>query len=222
MAPLADRLLLSVAPWSAAKIINWLYRRLRPETLDNAAVRNLMDQGKPVILAFWHDQLLLMVKGYSGHGAKVLISSSKDGELISRTMAYFGLGSVRGSSNRGGRTAFKEMLNLSKEPLDLVITPDGPKGPRHTLKDGVVQLARISGRPVVPTAFACSHGHRFQSWDQFLLPFPWGRAIYIYGDPLTFGNDETAESFQSRLQHAMNETNRRAGEHLNQYDLSAV
>jgi lysophospholipid acyltransferase (LPLAT)-like uncharacterized protein len=222
MAAVADRLLLKVAPWLAAKVINWLYRRLRPETIDNAAVRQLRDTGKPVLLAFWHDQLLLMVKGYSGHGVKVLISSSRDGELISRTIAHFGVGSVRGSSTRGGKAAFKEMLNLSTEPLDLVITPDGPKGPRHNLKEGIVQLARISGRPVVPTAFACSHGHRFQSWDRFLLPFPWGKAIYIYGAPLVFGKHETAESFQSRLQQAMNETNRMARDHLNRYDLSAV
>jgi len=222
MATLADRVLLSVAPWLAAKIISLLYRRLSPETIDNPAVRQLRDAGQPVILAFWHDQLLLMVKGYSGHGAKVLISSSRDGELISRTIAYFGVGAVRGSSNRGGSSAFKEMLSLTNEPLDLVMTPDGPKGPRHSLKDGIVHLARISGRPVVPTAFVCSHGHRFQSWDRFLLPFPWGKAIYIYGDPLVFAKDETVESFQSRVQQAMNETNRMVREHLNRYDLSAV
>lgn len=222
MSSVVDKLLLGVAPGLAAKIIVWLHRRLRPETLGEQHVDRLWSEGQQVILAFWHDQLLLMVKGYRGKGAKVLISSSKDGELISRTMRYFSIGAVRGSSNRGGRAAFKALVELSQEPFDLVFTPDGPKGPRHCIKEGVVQLARISGRPVVPGAFACSRGHRFQSWDRFLLPYPWGKAVYVYGEPLRYEQHETADDFHARLQAAMDETNRCAGEHLKQYGLSAV
>jgi lysophospholipid acyltransferase (LPLAT)-like uncharacterized protein len=222
MPSVADKLLLGVVPGLAAKIIGWLHRRLQPETLGEHNVRHLWDDGQKVILAFWHDQLFLMVKGYSGQGAKVLISASKDGELISRTMRYFNIGSVRGSSNRRGRAAFKALVELSRQPLDLVFTPDGPKGPRHCLKEGVAELARISGRPVVPTAFACSHGHRFQSWDRFLLPYPWGKAVYIYGEALNYEKHEIMEDFLARLQAAMDETNRCAGEHLKQYGLSAV
>ena len=73
----------------------------------------------------------------------------RDTELqkkIARTMEQFGQGAVRGSSNRGGRQAFRELVELAKQPFDLVFTPDGPKGPRHQVKEGVVQLARISGR----------------------------------------------------------------------------
>ena len=92
----------------------------------------------------------VITKCYEGAGAKVLISPSRDGELIARTMDYFGLGTVRGSSRRGGRAAFRELVELGRTPFDLAITPDGPKGPRHQLKDGVVELARITGRPVVP------------------------------------------------------------------------
>jgi lysophospholipid acyltransferase (LPLAT)-like uncharacterized protein len=218
----ADKLLQGPAPWLAARIINGLYRSLRPETIGAEKIRQLWADGRPVILSFWHDQLLLMPKGYCGQGARTLISSSTDGELIARTVAYFGIGSVRGSSNRGGRGAFKTMVDLSSGPHDLVFTPDGPKGPRHSLKAGIAQLARISGRPVVPTAFACSSGHRFQSWDRFLLPYPWGRAVYIYGEPLVYGRHETMDDFLSRLKVAMDATNRKAGEHLRQYGLSAV
>jgi hypothetical protein len=74
-------------------------------------------RGAPVILTFWHDQLLMMVNGYQGPGAKILISPSEDGELIARTMARFGQGAVRGSSSRHGRAAFKALLQLSKEPF---------------------------------------------------------------------------------------------------------
>ncbi|RLB66924.1 MAG: hypothetical protein DRH08_04995, partial [Deltaproteobacteria bacterium] len=104
----------------------------------------------------------------------------------------------------------------------LGFTPDGPKGPRHIVKEGVVQLARISGRPIVPIAFACSNGHRFQSWDRFLLPYPWGKAVYSFGEPLYYDKNETTDDFQSRVQEAMVDNTRRAGEHLKQYGLSAV
>ena len=222
MASLADKLLLHTAPWLAAKIIGLLYRALKPEMIGDDALHQLWNDGRPVILSFWHDQLLLMVKGYRGPGARVLISASQDGELIARTMACFGIGSVRGSSTRGGRAAVREMMALAKEPLDLVFTPDGPRGPRHVVKPGVAQLARISGRPVVPMAFACSSGHRFRSWDRFLLPYPRGRAVYSFGEPLVYEKDEGVEAFLARLQVAMDDNTRCAGEHLSQYDLSAV
>ena len=222
MPAVSDRLLLSTAPRLAAWIIGWLHRALKPEVLNEDALVAMWNDGRQVILSFWHDQLLLMIKGYRGQGAKVLISASKDGELIARTMACFGIGAVRGSSNRGGRAAFRELVDLGREPVDLVFTPDGPRGPRHEVKDGVVQLARLSGRPVVPMAFACSHGHRFGSWDRFLLPYPWGKAVYCFGTPLFFEQGESVEAFRSRLQQAMDDNTRRAGDYLKRYDLSAV
>jgi len=222
MPSVSDRLLLQAAPRLAFWTIGWLHRALKPEVLGEDVVVTLWNDDRRVILSFWHDQLLLMIKGYRGKGAKVLISASKDGELIARTMGCFGVGAVRGSSTRGGRAAFRELVELGKEPVDLVFTPDGPKGPRHEVKDGVVQLARLTGRPVVPMAFVCSHGHRFGSWDRFLLPYPWGKAVYRFGAPLFFEQGESVEAFRARLQQAMDDNTRQAGDYLKRYDLSAV
>ena len=217
-----DRLTLRAGPWFAAWLIRLIHAGLRVEWLGEAPLQALWADQRRVILAFWHDQLFLMAKGYHGPGAQVMISASKDGELIARTMEYFGIGSVRGSSTRGGRAAFREMLELASQPVDLVITPDGPKGPRHQVKEGVVQLARLTGRPVVPMAFACSRGYRFASWDRFLLPFPPGRGVFSFGAPLYYGEGDSAESFRLRVQHAMDENVRIARERLKDYDLSAV
>jgi len=219
---LLERLTLCAGPWLAARLIRLIHAGLRVEWLGEAPLLELWADQRRVILAFWHDQLFLMAKGYHGPGAQVMISASKDGELIARTMEYFGIGSVRGSSTRGGRAAFREMLELASHPVDLVITPDGPKGPRHQVKEGVVQLARLSGRPVVPMAFACSRGYRFASWDRFLLPFPPGRGVFSFGAPLYYGEGDSAESFRLRVQHAMDENVRIARERLRDYDLSAV
>jgi hypothetical protein len=106
--------------------------------------------------------------------------------------------------------------------MDLAFTPDGPRGPRHQVKDGVVQLARVTGRPIVPMAFACSKGHRFNSWDHFLLPFPWGKGAYSFGPPLYYTQGEKLEAFRNRVQEAMDDTTRQARDYLNKHDLSAV
>jgi hypothetical protein len=211
-----------LVPAVAAGAIRLLHLLLRIETVGEEFPREFWRQGRPVILSFWHDQLLMMVKGYRGPGARILISASQDGELIARTMARFGQGAVRGSSSRGGRAAFKALLQLSREPFDLVFTPDGPKGPRHRVKEGVVQLARLSGRPVIPMAFACSRGRRFASWDRFLLPYPFGRGVYSFGPPLFYGEGDTPEGFLQRLQQAMEENDDRARARLEEHGVSAV
>ena len=215
-------LLLSVAPLLASWVIRLLRSLIRIDFVGEEHPQSKWQQNEPVIIAFWHDQLLLMVQGYRGPGAKILISASKDGELIARTMRYFGQGAVRGSSNRGGRRAFKALLELSQEPVDLVITPDGPKGPRHEVKEGIVQLARISSRPVIPMAFAVSRGHRFASWDRFLLPYPWGQGVYSFGAPVSFTKGETSEAFRARLQMALEDNDRRARAHLEGYGVSSI
>jgi lysophospholipid acyltransferase (LPLAT)-like uncharacterized protein len=137
-------------------------------------------------------------------------------------MKYFNHETVRASSSRGGRAAFKAMLALSKEPVDIVLTPDGPRGPRHELKDGIIQLARMSGRPVIPMAFACSRGHRFQSWDRFLLPYPFSRGVYSFGEPIYFDKEGGVDGFRDRLTKAMTDNQRQAEACLESYGVSAV
>jgi len=219
---LGKKLLLAGAPPLASWIIRLIHRLLRIEFLDEQIPRGFWQRGEQVILAFWHDQLLLMVKGYRGPGARILISPSQDGELIARTMACFGQGAVRGSSSRGGSGALRELVRLGREPFDLVVTPDGPKGPRHQVKPGVLQLARLTGRPVVPMAFVCSRGHRFASWDRFLLPLPPGHGVFSFGEALYADPQEPLEAFGQRLQAAMEANLAKAGNFLEATGVSAV
>nr|WP_320051407.1 lysophospholipid acyltransferase family protein [uncultured Desulfuromonas sp.] len=222
MKSLANWLLMNLAPWLAARIIRLLAWTSRKEIIGSDAVRELWQRDEPVILSFWHDQLLLMAQGYQGPGAQILISASKDGELIARTMQHLGQQAVRGSSSRGGSAAFKQLLRLARQPKDLVITPDGPRGPRHELKDGVVQLARMSGRAVVPMALVAGRGHRFASWDRFLLPYPFGRLVYAYGTPQYCAKEDDPQLFRQQLERAMRETQLSAEQRLESYGLSAV
>lgn len=219
---LSDKLLLMTVPPLAATLIRLLSLTVRHEILGLDYLKAVWARNERAIIAFWHDQLLLMVFAYPGNGAKLLISSSNDGELLARTMKFFSQDTVRGSSSKGGRAAFKQMLSLAKVDADIVLTPDGPKGPRHRLKDGVVQLARLSGRPIVPLAFVCSRGHRFGSWDRFLLPYPFSRGVYSYGEPLYFDKGENVNDFRVRLKDALQANLHCAEKHLESYGDSAV
>jgi len=216
------QLLLIFVPFIASRIMVLLNFLLRNETLGVEHLRSAWQRGEQVIIPCWHDQLLLLVFGYPAKHGKMLVSGSSDGELLARTMKYFNYETVRGSSSRGGRAAFRELLKLCREPTDIGLTPDGPKGPRHEIKDGVLQLARLSGRGVVPMAFVCSHGHRFKSWDRFLCPYPFARGVYSFGEPLYFDKIEGVEVFRQRLQCAMQENVRRAEFRLEHYGLSAI
>lgn len=129
---------------------------MRCETRGHEAVDALYREGRHIILAFWHAQQLMIPIGYRGTGSHVLISQHGDGEIIARIIARFGHDTVRGSSTRGGAGALRALIKLGRSGRDVVVTPDGPKGPRHVVKLGVIQLAKATGLPIVPLAFACS------------------------------------------------------------------
>jgi len=146
----------SLLPPVAASVIRGVAQSMRCETRGHEAVDALYREGRHIILAFWHAQQLMIPIGYRGAGSHVLISQHGDGEIIARIIARFGHQAVRGSSTRGGAGALRALIRLGRSGQDVVVTPDGPKGPRHVAKLGVIQLAKATGLPIVPLAFACS------------------------------------------------------------------
>jgi len=147
---------LSVLPPIGAAVVRGLGRSMKMDSQGHEQVDTLYREGRHIILAFWHAQQLMVPIGYRGTGANVLISQHQDGEIIARIISRFGHRAVRGSSTRGGALALRELIRLGRSGADLVVTPDGPKGPRQVAKLGVVQLAKATGLPIVPLAFCCS------------------------------------------------------------------
>ena len=165
---------LSVLPPVGAALIRTVAQSMRFETQGHAAVDALYQRGSSIILAFWHAQQLMIPMGYRGRGAHVLISQHGDGEIIARIIARFGHQAVRGSSTRGGASALRALIKLGRSGRDVAVTPDGPKGPRHVAKLGVIQLAKATGLPIVPLAFACSKKNSSQAgtvtWSRIHSP----------------------------------------------------
>lgn len=166
----------------------------------------------PVVVAFWHAELLLAPFIYRkvapGRHIDVMISEHFDGELIAKTMEFFGIGSIRGSSSKGAAKALIQAIRKIKdEGGDVAITPDGPKGPRHTLSDGIVAIARKTGAPVVIFNYRPSRYRQAKSWDRFLIPLPFGTIDFFCSEPIYISDmePETAKKVirERMLEHAI-------------------
>jgi hypothetical protein len=152
----ANRLKLWLLPALGAVAIKLVGRTLRLQTRHAHRVHAYWRAGRNVIVAFWHGRQLMMPLAYGGRRLYVLISEHHDGELIARILRRFGFGAVRGSTTRGGARALRQLGRLGRQGTDLAVTPDGPRGPRCVAQAGVVQLARLTGLPILPLTFAAS------------------------------------------------------------------
>lgn len=143
---------------------------------------------EPVIFAFWHGDLLMQPYLYYqfrlNPKANVLISDHFDGQIIARIMHYFKLGTIHGSTTRGGAKVLIQGLKSLSQGYDIGITPDGPKGPRHEMSDGVVIMAQKRKTKVIVYSCVPSHYWQLPSWDRFTVPKPFGTLDFYTSEPI--------------------------------------
>jgi len=214
---LINSLILAIVPPLAYWIIKLLSWTMRIEVVDGHVYDDYSGKGRALIFAFWHGRLLMMPAGYGGIRAAALISLHQDGELISRTMKYFGFKSIRGSTTRGGFSAMREMLKASEDGYDIAITPDGPRGPRYQVQNGTIELARRTGMTIIPLTFNASRKKVFRSWDRFLFPYPFSRGVFIFGKPLLVPRQMSERLFEQTrllLERRLREITDRADRHF--------
>lgn len=133
------------------------------------------------IVALWHESTTLAAYHYRGTGIHTLASYSFDAELGVRAVRRFGIFSVRGSSSNGGSTALRDLALVLANARSVVLTLDGPRGPRRVAKPGVAILAARTGVPIIPQAFAVRAAWRLHSWDRMTIAKPFTRVISMYG-----------------------------------------
>lgn len=193
-------LVLLLAPPLIYRFMRFLQWTIRWTEFNADVARGLCARGQGVIIVFWHNRMLMPPFFYRGRRLKILISQHADGELIRRVMGRFSFESVRGSSRRGGAAAFRELVRRSREGWDIAITPDGPRGPRYVVQRGVIELARRTGRPMLPLSYSTRRRFHCPSWDGFLIPRPFTRGVFIWGRPiLVDGRSQPQELEECRL-----------------------
>jgi lysophospholipid acyltransferase (LPLAT)-like uncharacterized protein len=184
------------------------FLRLYRKTLKFKVINQEASDHIRCIYMFWHRNLLLMTLQRIDHGAAVMVSSSKDGELIAGPLSELGYVPVRGSSSRQGSRAMLEMIKASRQ-ISLAITPDGPKGPVYTIHPGVFQIALLAKIPIVPVAVHANREWLFNSWDKFRFPKPLARISVVYSDPLYVNHKDDFDATEMQIRAFLSEQERK-------------
>jgi lysophospholipid acyltransferase (LPLAT)-like uncharacterized protein len=183
--------------WLGSLYIRLVFVTGRWRTINADIPETFWRDGRPFILCFWHGRILMMPKIWPrGRAIHMLISQHRDGQIIARTVAHFGIDTVAGSSSKGGTAALRSMLAALKRGECVGITPDGPRGPRMRASDGIVSLARMSGAAIVPATYSARPARALGSWDRFLVPAPFCRGVFIWGDPIVVDRDADAAAIE--------------------------
>lgn len=193
--------------WLPAILHKIMFRLLfRVELIDPYDV---CSNANGVIGLAWHNRLLFFPAAFPAKIRRrtvAVISASRDGQYIADFAAQFGLGSVRGSSSRGGAAAQLGAFQAIKDGKNVVFTPDGPRGPRYVIKRGPVQLASKTGAKIVPVTINASRCWSLHSWDAFQIPKPFSRLSVILGEPITIPPDldsEGLEKYRKLVENAL-------------------
>ena len=193
--------------YAAFRIIAWTWR-----TRFHDPHGHLQQRQAPVIYCLWHNRLALSMTmwqrlgGPNTHAAGLvaLISASHDGGVLARVLRYFQVEAVRGSSSRRGAQALLELTSWTERGFSIAITPDGPRGPRYEIHDGIIALAQFSGLPILPVSTSVSGKLTLKSWDRFQVPLPFARCTVRLGQLLPVPGD-LDEAGRERLKQELQE-----------------
>ncbi|MEL7029611.1 MAG: lysophospholipid acyltransferase family protein [Pseudomonadota bacterium] len=205
----------SIACWAILNYIRLVRATGRWSVSGFEHIEPLLARREPFIFAFWHSRILMTPYAwpYDRASIKMMISQHRDGDLIARSVAPFGVESIRGSSAKAGRrdkgalAALRAMAQEIEAGGCVGITPDGPKGPRMRAAVGAAHLARLTGAPVAPFAYSTSRGRTLKTWDRFLLAAPFSRGHMVWGAPIYVdraARGEDMETARSKIEEALN------------------
>ncbi|MFP6765124.1 MAG: lysophospholipid acyltransferase family protein, partial [Planctomycetaceae bacterium] len=189
-----------------------LFRTLRIEFDYAVADSNpyQVPRGATCLYPVWHDSIVVPVFAGQQPATVALVGAHNDGSYVANILKSVGIPAVRGSSSRGGAAALRRLIDETAG-CHVVMTPDGPRGPRRELKPGLTYLAAKTGKSIAPTAFACSRPWRIQgSWTDLMVPAPFSTVVAMVGTPIEIprkASREELEAYTVRIQQAMDELN---------------
>ena len=193
-----NRLIKTYCPY----LIQLLIGSLRIHRINKQYVYNAKQKYGTVIYAFWHSRLLILSYAHRFENIRILISKHQDGEYIALAISGLGYKSIRGSTRRGGIRAMKELIHAESQ-YDIGITPDGPRGPKEKVQDGVLYLAYKTGKPIIPVSCNAKLKRVLNSWDDFMIPKFFSPAKIIYGKPILVSSKEEIDYARELLQKSL-------------------
>lgn len=184
----------------------------------NKAAARSNESVAPVIFCIWHNRLAMALPSSRGSrklwpakGLAAVVSASRDGAFLASMLEHFSIQPVRGSSSRRGPQALLEATSwIADKGYNMAITPDGPRGPCYKISDGIVSLAQLTGRPIVPLAFEANRKTKLRSWDKFQIPLPFTRCTFSFANPIFVpreADEAERDRIRTKLEQVMLEIN---------------
>ena len=171
--------------WIGAKYIKFVSFTNSWTFINKKYVENLWKKNEAFILCFWHGRLLMMPLSWNKEKKiNVLISAHSDGQLLSKTVKYFNIETIIGSSSKGGSEAIRNIIKSLKSGISIGMTPDGPRGPRMKVNSAIIKIASLTGHKIVPLSYSVKKKFFLNSWDKFLVALPFGKGCFIWGKPI--------------------------------------
>ena len=179
------KLAYSIICWIGAKYIKFVSFTTKWSFINKKYVENLWKKNESFILCFWHGRLLMMPLSWNNKKKiNVLISAHSDGQLLSKTVKYFDIKTIIGSSSKGGSEAIRNIIKSLKSGISIGMTPDGPRGPRMKINSAIIKIASLTGNKIVPLSYSVKKKIFLNSWDKFLVALPFGKGCFIWGKPI--------------------------------------
>ena len=167
--------------WWLFRIIN---KTLKIKVIGKPRIDHLKANGKTLVYTIWHGQHFCFYHQIPQPGRKgILVSPSKDGQLVAAVLAKSGFRIIHGSSHKSPVRGLLALVKEAKKGLDIMVTVDGPRGPIHQVKPGALFVAGKSDALIVPLVFMAKKKFTFRSWDRYFIPLPFSKAILMYGEP---------------------------------------
>ena len=181
-------------------VILWS-RTLRVHLVNREVTDRFAAEGRNVIYAFWHDGVFLLPFTHRESDVMIMVSESRDGDVAARILHHFGFEVVRGSSKRRGFRALIGLITGMRQGRSVAITVDGPRGPRHKVKEGAVFLAGKMGSPIIPAATGAKSCWALEkTWDRFVIPAPFTEGVVLYGEPIIVSGTSSEEIASKRME----------------------
>jgi len=193
-----DNMLLFFASLIGPILIFLLGKTLRIKWIGEENLNPIREGKGRVLYAFWHGRMLILSYSHRWQKIHVLISQHRDGELIASIIERLGFATIRGSTTRGGTKAIFEMAKKGVDGYDVAITPDGPKGPRFKVQPGTIYVAQRSGLPILPVTNSAKSRWTLSSWDGFLIPKPFSKAVIMIGEPIYVSPESTPQELEEK------------------------
>ena len=187
-------------------ISNLIARSIRWEYYEQSKKSTIFNNQNKYIFCCWHNKLFLGPHLLPRNRViNALQSSHSDGMITSLAFKYLGINVILGSSKRGGMLAFRKMVKRLQSGESIAITPDGPKGPKEQVKEGIIKLAQITNTPIIPLVWTTKKYKTINSWDNFVLPYPFSKGMYCFGKPIKIKKNINIDKLEFERQNLENE-----------------